>query len=296
MLFPLLVAQAGPLQSPSELSLGRIPAGPSQSLRFSLTHQGDGGPIEEIRVRTGCGCLSPKVNDTSLSPHQSTDLMVMLQTLSAADGPQRWSIDVSYQHQGREYHLPLSVTATVMREVSIQPAAVVMVPGLPHRYSLTLRDRRDPPLKLDQVQSTIPGLTPTITGQPGNYRLEWQLPTDAIEQAGYLTLTTNDPRYGKLEVPLQVKRATQSAINVYPAELDIRGQSGVVQLRSGTEAAIRIDHVDCDDVLVTSTVPSAAAKILGVRVRTPKTSGESELRIHMAEPLGEVVRVPIRWR
>src|SRR5207247_982415 len=95
-----------------------------------------------------CGCLGMKLDRRGLQPGDFAALRLEINTLTQPAGVQTWRVRLTCRERDRISELELSLTARVVAEVTVEPAALVVYSHSPITATVTLRDRRAQPLTI----------------------------------------------------------------------------------------------------------------------------------------------------
>ncbi|MGL6096103.1 MAG: hypothetical protein ACRC7O_09945, partial [Fimbriiglobus sp.] len=208
---------------------------------------------------------------------------------------------------------PFSVVlrATLVREVTVSPAAVAFSTASGATQTVTVADRRPTPLTVKQASATSGFVTATVhppegTGPDRRQRIDVALSADAPagDRDETLTLTTDDPACPDLRVPVKVSKRSATAVTAAPATVALRfapGQqtlSGLVQLRAGgnpvSVKSAAADHLAVS-VMWSPAGPTATLRVSVDRAGANGTAGTATVRVELAEPPGATATVPVAW-
>ena len=317
----LLLAAAGlgeppapaPLHCPAPVAAkGEVKAGPPLAHTFELTHRGPAGTLTITKVEAGCGCLRRGVSAATLKPGEATKLTVEVNTLTQPDGPNRWQAVVSYTVDGGGAgQLPLTLTATLSREVTVTPPQVAFSAAGEAVQTLAVTDRRAAPLTVIRAASSSPHLSAevkpraAVPGKPAAQEVVVKLA--AAAPAGHrdetVVLLTDDPLYPELRVPVRVLKRPAGRVVATPDEVVARFGAGqdevsvLVQLRAADGKPVGVAGAESDHpaaaVKWSAGVGPAAA--VRVTVRRQAQAGGGTVRVRLAEPAGQEVAVPVSW-
>ena len=121
-----------------------------------------------------------------------------------------------------------------------------------------------------------------------------------------VVLTTDDPLYPELRVPIRVLKRKAGAIVPSPDSVEVRvsksleESSTLLQLRAPNRGAIRIAKIDCDHPAIrTRFAPDAAlavtVRVIVTREGAHQQNGQATLHVTFAEPSGETLAIPVSW-
>src|SRR4051812_36488194 len=128
---PLLVAAlfvAAPpepfqVQQPS-IDAGEVRVGPTLVRRFAFVNAGT-DPLTVTDLSSSCGCTTPTLPQRTYQPGERGELALEVNTLSQPAGPNRWAVRVGYRCGDRASTATLELTAKLVKEWDISPAALV---------------------------------------------------------------------------------------------------------------------------------------------------------------------------
>src|SRR5207249_836231 len=195
----------------SSADAGEVKAGAPLSHKFAFVNRG----LEVIQitgVESSCGCLIPRLEQRTFQPGEHGSILVEVSTLSPAPGPHTWQVKLTCQTGAKFSEVPLRLTARLVREIIIDPAAVNMFVDGPMQTQLRLTDTRTKPLQLHEVHSTLPGLQSELAGVERDnfghpvYKVELMVDDNIAEgrHEEFISLFTNDPDYREIKVPVTI--------------------------------------------------------------------------------------------
>lgn len=284
--------------------LGETKSGPPLSHTFTVTNA-NREPVRILGVDAGCGCVRRDVSKTSLAPGESADITLTVNTLTQPAGPNTWRGTVRFAvgADGPPQSVELTIKARLVREVSVSPPSLAFSTAAGATQTLTVTDIRKTPLTVTRAAATSPHLTATVRPAARGMQeivvvLAPDLPVGEHDDA--VVLTTDDPAYPELRVPVRVSKRSPDGVTASPAAVDLRfaaGQpelSALVQLRAGGKP-VAVERVESDDPTVRAKWSAGAGPVATVRVTVPAGTGKTTVRVTLAEPAGKVVAVPVSW-
>jgi hypothetical protein len=200
------------------IEMGEIRSGLPFSCQFPFANAGK-NTVELVEARPGCGCLKPRLEQCHFNPGERGAIPLEAQTLGQAAGPHTWHLTVLYRDGDRVREQALEISATVVTEVSVQPASLTLFTDGVLSHDITVIDLRPEPLQILDVQTTSPHLHaepgPFIKDGFGNFACKVKVETAAELPAGrhdeLLIIHTNDPLYREFKIAITVvKRASRS--------------------------------------------------------------------------------------
>jgi hypothetical protein len=246
-------------------------------------------------------------------PGEATTLNVEVNTLAQPGGPNTWRAVVHYLDGDQPRELPVFVTAIVVSEVSVRPAALIVRTDTAIGHEVTLMDRRPRPFGVKAALTTSQHVRASV-GEPR--RLEdgaWGrsvalevLPTCPEGwHEEVLHVHTTDADYPELKVPFTVVKRPRQRVTALPATVsliaygDAALPARIVLLGSSDDQEVRIDGVEADSPAVhcqwaPGPGPRATLKVQVERAGVKGPSWESSVRVFVSKPAAQVVTVPVR--
>jgi hypothetical protein len=214
---------------------------------------------------------------------------------------------VTYRCGSTERRATLELTAQLIREIELQPAALALVgqPGIIHDFVLI--DRRPKPLTVTAARTDTPHLSTTVVPTtPGDsarrIRIELGASCPVGVTAETLRIATDDPNYPELRVPITISRKPTSRVLASPSRATIEaGGSVLVQLRGADGAAVELERVDVGHPALTTRSASAHGSFATLRIGLDKSKWDgqpiaTEITAHFALPSGHQLIIPVTVR
>jgi Protein of unknown function (DUF1573) len=297
----------------SELTRGEVRTGPMLVERFTVKHTGSEGIIRITAVDSACGCAKPTMAKTELSPGESTQVTVTVQTLTQPAGAQSWKTKIRYEHHTTlattSAELELKLCATLVREISVTPPQIAISTTGRSEQKLTVTDSRAKPLKVLRASATSPMIEAGVKPVSANvttvdFVIRDDYPAGNSEE--FIVLMTDDPTCPELRVPVRIVKRQAGAIVPSPEMASLHftlGQdeiSTLLQLRSPTRGTLRIAAIECDHPAVSTKFAANPAIVNTVRVSVNATkaegrNGQAMLKIRFETANGETLLVPVQW-
>jgi hypothetical protein len=292
------------------VALGDVKAGQALSHRFTFVNAGR-DVVQITTVQPSCGCLKPRLEERSLRPGDAGVLVLEVNTLTAPAGPNAWRVQIQYTSDGQARELILNLRATIVAEISVQPAALVLQTESAVGSEVILTDARARPLAVTGVRMTDPLLRAAVQGvrsddkgrkiQVVRVEVPAEFPDGRHEET--LQIFSSDPEYAELRVPVTVVKRSRSAVSATPAEVSVPCNGGplparVVLLRSAADQDVEVASIECDDPAVRCTFAKGPGNMSTLRVRIDAKQMAAEgvhsvLRIKLASPAGAALTVPV---
>lgn len=294
---------------------GDIKAGPPLVHTFDLAHNGN-GTVTITKIEAGCGCLRQTLGAQVLQSGQQTKLSLEVNTLTQPDGPNRWQVTVEYKTevpgaQPQTGELLLQITATLSRDIQVNPPQVAFSTAGEASQVLVVTDKRAKPLTVTKAASSSQHLTvevaaATAAGQPRTQSITVKLAANA--PAGHrdevVVLYTDDAEYAELRIPVRVLKRAAAGVTAIPETVNLRlaaGQtegSALVQLRSPDGKAVSVAGAESDLPGVALKYSMGSGPVATVRITVPEAvaaqPGRCTVRVRLTEPGGEVT-IPVTW-
>lgn len=303
------------LQCPAVVAAkGDVKAGPALAHTFELTHRGTAGTLTITKVEAGCGCLRQNLSTGVLQPGETAKLTIEVNTGTQPDGVNRWQIVVAYKVEtpGTAVQMGeqlLQITATLSRDVTINPPQLGFSTAGVASQVLTVTDTRDKPLSVVKASASTTHLTVEIgvreAGKPQSItvKLGADAPTGHRDEA--VILVTDDAAYPELRIPVRVLKRPAGAVAVTPDAVAVRFAAGqtevstLVQLRAADGKPITISGAESDLPGVTVKWSPGSGPVAVVRVTVGETvasqAGSCKVRVKLSEPAGQEVVIPVSW-
>ncbi|HEX4588982.1 MAG TPA: DUF1573 domain-containing protein, partial [Gemmataceae bacterium] len=206
----VLVLAADPLHvTDPTIEAGEIRVGPPLVRRFAFTNTG-AEPLTITDVHTSCGCLVPTLRQRVYQPGERGDLVVEVNTLSQPAGPHRWRFSLAYRCGNSSGEQSLELAANLRQEIEIMPAAIAFRGDAPPPTLVTVTDRRPKPLHVVSADVSSPRLRAEVVA--AGVRLAVAADAAPGMTAETLIITTDDPDYREIKLPVTVDRTPKRAV------------------------------------------------------------------------------------
>ncbi len=303
---------------------GEVRTGASLVQSFDVQYRGTSGTLSITAIETPCGCLKPSASKSQLRPGEKSIITVTVNTLTQPEALHTWRVKVRYRitldaglpqppDVQPDAELELKLSATLLREITVTPPMIALSTTGETTQTLSVRDHRAKSLTVLTATTTSPHLTATIA--PGTtendvraipiaIHLKNTYPTGQNDET--VVLTTDDPLYPELRVPIRVLKRKAGAIVPSPDSVEVRvsksldESSTLLQLRAPNRGAIRIAKIDCDHPAIrTRFAPDASlavtVRVIVTREGAHQQNGQATLHVTFAEPIGETLAIPVSW-
>ncbi len=243
-LLPFLLSLVAHTNDPAQAEAAKGPDRPALTFNQYLVNFGD-RPVEPQRfvfarfgfenrsnrtatiteLKPSCGCLDPRLEKRVYHPGETNEFFLRVQTANEEPGPKEYFVKLLYEDpQPREVTLTLKVVLPEQKVVVRPKALIVYQLGTePTTQEIIVTDYRTRPLHVTGIESSSELVTAEFGAidrdVEGNRRLHVSVTVAAHVPPGrhraLVTILTDDPVYGKLQVPLliQGKRARSPRIS-----------------------------------------------------------------------------------
>lgn len=310
--------QMGPLQCAEPVAnKGDLKSGPALAHTFELTNRGT-GTLTITKVEASCGCLRQSLTSGVLLSGEAAKLTIEVNTLTQPAGQNRWQATVNYKVEApnspaQPGEMLLQITATLTREIVLDPPQLAFSTTSGASQNLTLKDTRVKPLKVIKASTSSPFLTaepgPRIDAPNGEHNQT--IAITLLEQApvGHrdetVILLTDDPDYPELRVPVRVLKRASASVIATPETVSVRFGadqaeiSSLVRLSSTDGKPFGIATAESDHPAVTLKWSKETGTVGAVRViigeSSANQSGSCKVRVKLNDPMQPEIVVSVNW-
>lgn len=293
------------------VKLGEVRSGSPLSHRFTFLNRGNSS-ITFVNVRTTCGCLRPQLTQHTWAAGEKGQIKLYVHTLGEPAGLQTWRAFLTYRDNGQLKRKTLTLSATIRKEVIVQPAALLIYTTGTAKHRLTLTDTRAKPLSITKLLSDSEHIKARVVKQTKDskgqtvYDIELsvigEIPAGQTHHA--LTIVTNDAGYQQLYVPMTIHKRSAAKVVASPSRVEWTGPkdealpSKIVLLRSGGTEAVLIDRLLAHHPAITCRWAKGPGKFATVKftIDASKVKGdklETAVDIFVSSPSTLQLSVPI---
>jgi hypothetical protein len=298
--------------SEPSVHVGTVQSGTSLVHRFCFVNRGS-DTVEITELRPSCGCLKPHLEQRFFKPGEEGTLDLEVNTLNQGPGEHTWSVQVQYRRGGVLLLGTLRLTARIITEVSVQPAALMVYADQAVGHEVNLTDQRPRPLAIAEVRTSSPELRGRVTEQFRDDMGHWVRKISLEVAADYpegrhdevVDIITDDPDYRDLKVPVTVVKRSRQRLTAAPNQVSLRvaadqaAPSRIVLLRDSDNEPVIVQDVEADNsALVCQWVkgPNNLATIrISVNREAVSKGGEIHgiVRVRVSKPLSETITIPV---
>jgi hypothetical protein len=311
-----LLTEAGPGRAELRFAapradLGEVRSGAKLGHAFAFVNAGP-GPVEIVEVRPGCGCLRPRLERTRYRPGEPGAITLDVNARGESAGPHTWRLQLLYRDGDTPREQTLEVSALVVTEVTLQPAALTLIAGGPLTQEVLLTDLRPRPLTLRALAASAPYLRARAAERARDslghwvWRIRLEFSGDCPEgrHDELLVLYTDDPEYGELKLPITLTRRPRQRVEASPKEVVFRlgpeqdRAERWVRLTDQNGTPVVIEQVSADDPALVCEATSGADNQPGLKIRLERgrlrgDGLDSTVRVRLRSPAGETVLIPV---
>lgn len=290
------------------VNLGELRSGARVAHAFEFVNRSQ-APAELVEARPGCGCLRPKLVKLTFLPGERGAVPVDVNVRGQSAGPHTWKMSLRFRAGGREQDVTLEVSAKVVTEVTVQPAALTLVSERPLTQEILITDLRAKPLALREFVTSSPRLRARLVQhqRDGLGHWVWRVALEVGDgwpegsHGERLMIYTDDPDYREIEVPITLVRRPRPRITSSPERLGMELAAGqarltrTVRLRDRDGAALAIEAATADHPALRCEVVDGAAQVRVTLDRAKMESAdlESAVRVRLSGPVRETVVIPV---
>ncbi len=290
--------------------IGEVRSGRPVEHTFHFHNDGP-WPVAVSSVTASCGCLAPKAECRAYRPGEAGGVVLAVNTLSQAAGSHEWTVRVAYRDEAEWHEAVLCLRATVVPEVTAQPAELTVFADGPVTHEVVVTDLRPRPLHVLDVRSSTPELRGRVThvaqdsaGRSAHHVRVEVAPGREGRHEEALTLYTDDPEHRELRVPVTIVRRPRQGVTVSPTSLSVDAAAGepvpsqTLLVRDAQGAPVRLAAVDASDPALSGhwaqgpgTMATVKVRVDGARLHGDTLRGE--IRIRVAAPVEATLVVPV---
>jgi len=291
--------------------LGEIKAGAPLTRDFAFTNTGP-EKVELLEAHPSCGCLVPRLEQRLFQPGEKGAIRLDINTLGQPPGPHTWQLHVRIRRGESVEETILEVTAQIVVELSVSPAALAFFANGPLSLEVTLTDQRAQPLQQLEVRTTSSRIQATLLGttrDPADHQVfrvglavAADCPDGRFEET--LDLFTTDPLYRHLQVPVTVVHGVRERLSVLPAEVAVRAApsqpipSQLLRIRDADDRPVLIESITADNPAIQCRWAAgpgncATVRVLLDRERLSGNTLQSSIHIRLAVPAQQTLSVPV---
>jgi hypothetical protein len=294
-----------------EANAGVVYTGCRLVQRFTFVNAG-AETVEITQARASCGCLAPRLSSQKIEPGGTGAVDMEVNTLTQSAGPHSWNVHLTCKGAAENKDVELRLLAKIVTEVTVQPAALVVMADRAAYRDLVLTDVRKESLTIKQARATSTNIQLKIQKPVRNNQGHWvstlrlevgeKYPDGRHEEM--VDIYTNDPRYADLRIPVTVIKRFAQRLAATPAEVRLSGVAGqplpsrIVLLRDNKNEAVRVEHVMSDDPAISCKWAAGPNNLSTLRVQIDRAKLqsnrlESAIHVQLNSPVRETITIPV---
>jgi hypothetical protein len=269
-------------------------------------------PVEIVEIQASCGCLKPQLEQRFYKTGEGSKLRIEVNTLTQAAGPHSWRTLVRFREGSESHEIALVLTATLVAEIMVQPAEMVIFADHAVSHELRVTDSRANPFTIKAVQSTSPKLRLRLAEEKRNadggltrtIRLDVaeDFPEGRHEET--VEIFTDDPLYRDLKVPVRIVKRCRQRFTAMPAEVSLtapRGQpipSKIVLIRGSEDGSIEIERLTPSNPAIGCTWAHGPGANATLRITVDRTclTGDGlrgNVQVQISKPVAGTLTIPV---
>lgn len=293
------------------VKIGVVKTGKSLSQEYPFVNAGR-TVVDIVDLRTSCGCLTPTLEKRSYAPGETGALQLHVNTLTQPPGEHTWTLFVRYAVGHAVHETPLHLSAHLVAEVNVRPAALVLVVDQPLEHELVLTDCRPRPLHVTALGTSSTRIVARVAEQsqePNGLAVRKikvgvaaDCPVGRHDEV--LHLFTDDPDYRELKVPVTVVKRSRQRLAAVPSRVRLLAPPGqpfparMVLIRDQQEQAVVIERVVSEHPALTCTWAAGPNTMATLRLRVDREqlgrqAVETQVHVYVSQPTVEVLTIPV---
>jgi hypothetical protein len=290
---------------------GTVRTGAPLHHTFSFVNAGP-EDVEILEIQPSCGCSRPKIAQNTYRPGEKGKIDLEVNTLSQAPGQRSWTVQIKYRRGMAIVEVTLQLGARMVREVMVQPTALVVFAEHAAEHPLTVTDARTIPLTVRQAILNSPGVTAALsepmrdpqgrTSQRVTLKVAPDYPPGRHQEE--LHLYTNDAPYPELKVPVTIIRVDNRRLTAAPQEVQLNGPTGsplpsrLIRIRDNQDSEVVIAKIVVDEPAVVCRWARGPGNQATLKVQVDGKlfhDGELHTTVHVdfQKPPGETLSFPV---
>jgi hypothetical protein len=288
-----------------KVDLGDIRSSVPLARQFSFVNVGPES-AELVEARPSCGCLKPRLEITRFQAGQRGVITLDVNTLGQPAGPHAWQVTLIYKLGDQIHEQRLEVSANVVTEVSVQPAAVTLVVEGSLTHELTLTDLRAKPLSITKVETTSAWLSaqagPLVRDAFGNATSKIRLAVTRACPVGRhderVVIHTDDPAYRELNVAVTVVKRAAACCTATPSEVTLAGGPRFVRLTDREDRPVVVEGVQAGHPALACHWAAGPEHQATVKVEIDLSHWDgkplqTQVQVQISSPVREVVTIGV---
>jgi hypothetical protein len=317
---PVLLLLTVPLNGRGEIhcekpavNAGVVFTGTRLLQRFVLVNRGK-SEVQILEAKASCGCLSPRLDRMRLLPAETGSLELEINTLSQPSGPNTWTVRLRYRGGEGVRETDLRLSAKLVSEVQVEPAAMVLLADKAAGHEVSVRDTRGSSLKLLDARAGSGKLKTRITtlGQDKQGHTAFKIALDVPDEypegrhQDVLHIYTDDPKYADLCVPVTIVKVSQKRLSALPAEVNLTvpaaqpAPSRIVLIRDTESRPVKIANLSAADPAITCRWAEGPNSMATVKIQVNRAlvrghTLSDAVQVEVISPIRETLTIPVNY-
>lgn len=196
------------------INLGEIDDQRFVAARFGFRNAGD-RPVEITALEPSCGCMTPRLDKRNFAPGEAGEFFLHVQTAGETPGPHEYFVDLKYAAPDPHSERLTMKVVLPERKVVIEPKSLAFyaLGTMETSHEVTVTDYRGSALEPVDVSSSSEWARVALAGvdedADGHRRIRLRVTAAAHVPPGIhravISLRTNDPEHGLLQIPVVVR-------------------------------------------------------------------------------------------
>lgn len=311
LLLATSAAQAELVFRAPTVDIGQIRAGAPLAHRFEFVNRGPES-VEIVGIHVECGCLTPKLAQETYGPGETGEITLEISTLTQSSGPHAWDLDVAYRTENRDGKAKLTLRASVVTEITVEPAAVVVFADGPAGHEVLLTDLRPKALEIGGIHTSSTQIKARVTERfrdaKGHEvrRIRFDVAEDypVGRRSELIEIVTDDPAYRELKVPLTIIKRSRGRVAAMPDEVCMRRSPGqpipsrMILLRDARQEPVVVDTARSEDPSVACQWARGPGAMATLKIRIDASRlGPSGLKtlvhVRVSKPEVQEITIPV---
>jgi hypothetical protein len=305
------VAQAQLRFDETAFNAGTVKTGAPLNHLFAFENVG-ATDLEITEAKASCGCSKPRLDRRVYRPGEKGSIALEVNTLSQAPGPRSWSLQLKYRQGDAVTEGTLQLGARLVREVMVQPSALVVFAEHAAEHEIVVTDSRPEPLVIREARLSTPGVSAVASAMQRSADSIWEQRVKIVVKPDcppgryddQLHVYTNDPQYSDLVVPVTLLNGSAERFSAAPQGLTFLGVAGkslpsrITLIRDSQNGKVVIKNAAGDDPAIQCRWASGPENLSTLKVQIDgKLFREGELhstvRVEISEPVSQVIAIPV---
>lgn len=291
------------------VDLGKVKAAGTIEHRFRFRVQGAAAEI--VDLVPSCGCVKPVLKQRHYQPGEEGEILFGIHATGQQPGPHDYSLNVTVRDPVLRT-IRLGIVLDLHSEVTVTPSHVLIYSNgtRPLQQTVQVRDSRPRKLDIAALEASSKRIQPAVRQakeDPAVKQVVLNIAADypVGQTEDVVVLTTNDPEYPRIEIPVLVIRSAR--VRSLPDKVFLRQSETASRLQRSFVLTdremkpVKITNATCEQEgvhLQWSTEPARHARVNAqIEPRSFLAAFDENtkpvIRVHISEPEEMELVVPI---